>query len=81
VAIIPDLPDPEKVPLEDRLDPALVAAAVEGGRGRHIATVDEIVETVANEALAGDTIAVLSNGGFGGIHTKLLGRLAQPVRG
>ena len=75
VAIIPDLPDPEKVPLVDRLDPALVAAAVEGGRGRHIATVDEIVKVVVSEVSEGDTIAVLSNGGFGGIHQKLLDAL------
>lgn len=72
VAILPDLPDPEKVPLEDRLDPAVVAKSVEGGRGRHIATVDQIVEAVTLEAVEGDVIAVLSNGGFGGIHGKLL---------
>lgn len=72
VAILPDLPDPEKVPLEDRLDPAVVAAAVEGGRGRHIPTVDGIVEAVCAEVVEGDVIAVLSNGGFGGIHGKLL---------
>ncbi|MEP4078627.1 UDP-N-acetylmuramate:L-alanyl-gamma-D-glutamyl-meso-diaminopimelate ligase [Haloferula sp.] len=75
VAILPDLPDPEKVPLEDRLDPAVVAKSVEGGRGRHIATVEEIVEAVAAEVVEGDVIAVLSNGGFGGIHGKLLDSL------
>jgi len=72
VAIIPDLPDPEKVPIEDRLDPAVLAASVEGGRGRHIPTVDGIVAAVCAEAVDGDVIAVLSNGGFGGIHAKLL---------
>ena len=40
--------------------------------GRYIHSVDEIVDTVVNEAQPGDVVAVLSNGGFGGIHKKLL---------
>ncbi|BCX48706.1 UDP-N-acetylmuramate:L-alanyl-gamma-D-glutamyl-me so-diaminopimelate ligase [Haloferula helveola] len=76
LAIISALPDPEKVPIEDRLDPAVVAESVPGGRGRYVAEVDDIVETVGKEAVEGDVVAVLSNGGFGGIHRKLLERLA-----
>lgn len=76
VPIISALPDPEKVPPAERLDPAVVASEVPGGRGRYIATVDEIVEVVGKEAVSGDVVAVLSNGGFGGIHTRLLERLA-----
>lgn len=34
---------------------------------------DAIVEHLAPEMTAGDVIAVMSNGGFGGIHEKLLG--------
>lgn len=75
VAIIAALPDPHKVPEADRLDPAKVAAAVPGGGGRYVPTVDEIVDAVAAEAESGDTVAVLSNGGFGGIHKLLLERL------
>ncbi|MEM1084391.1 MAG: UDP-N-acetylmuramate:L-alanyl-gamma-D-glutamyl-meso-diaminopimelate ligase [Verrucomicrobiota bacterium] len=81
VAILPDLPDPEKVPLEDRLDPATVASAVEGGKGRHIPTVEQIVAELASEVVEGDVIAVLSNGGFGGIHRKLLESLEAGVAG
>lgn len=77
VAIISALPDPEKVPIADRLDPEWVAKAVLGGRGRHLESVEEIVDTVTAEALSGDVIAVLSNGGFGGIHSKLLQGLEQ----
>ena len=40
------------------------------------ADVDAIVETVAGEARDGDLIVVMSNGGFGGIHRKLLEALA-----
>ncbi|QFU21358.1 UDP-N-acetylmuramate:L-alanyl-gamma-D-glutamyl-meso-diaminopimelate ligase [Shewanella eurypsychrophilus] len=37
--------------------------------------IDEIVNTVAREAKRGDTIIVMSNGGFGGLHNKLLAKL------
>ncbi|WP_076416576.1 UDP-N-acetylmuramate:L-alanyl-gamma-D-glutamyl-meso-diaminopimelate ligase [Shewanella sp. UCD-KL12] len=37
--------------------------------------IDEIVETVASHAKSGDTIIVMSNGGFGGLHKKLLKKL------
>lgn len=76
LAVIAALPDPEKVPIEERLDPAVVASSISGDRGRYIAEVADIVELLVNEAKQGDVIAVLSNGGFGGIHDKLLERLA-----
>jgi UDP-N-acetylmuramate: L-alanyl-gamma-D-glutamyl-meso-diaminopimelate ligase len=34
--------------------------------------VDAIVELVAPEMRSGDVVALLSNGGFGGIYEKLL---------
>ena len=37
-----------------------------------ISDVDEIVKVVVSEARSGDVIAIMSNGGFGGIHEKLL---------
>ena len=46
-----------------------------GVAARHLPTVDAIVAAVAQEARAGDVIVVMSNGGFGGIHGKLLGAL------
>ena len=48
-----------------------------GQRARHIPTVDEIVSTVAAEARDGDVVVLMSNGGFGGIHGKLLQALAR----
>ena len=68
---------------EDRLDiPAIVRdITARGGRAETFAagpqSVDEIVARVAAEARPGDTVAVLSNGAFGGIHDKLLAAL-QP---
>jgi UDP-N-acetylmuramate: L-alanyl-gamma-D-glutamyl-meso-diaminopimelate ligase len=40
-----------------------------------------LVEAIANDARTGDQVLVMSNGGFGGIHDKLLARLgAGPPR-
>jgi UDP-N-acetylmuramate: L-alanyl-gamma-D-glutamyl-meso-diaminopimelate ligase len=43
---------------------------------RHLPTVDAIVDAVAKEARDGDLVVVMSNGGFGGIHQKLVNALA-----
>jgi UDP-N-acetylmuramate: L-alanyl-gamma-D-glutamyl-meso-diaminopimelate ligase len=77
IAIIAGVPDPGKFPPDDRLDPQRLATDIGrlGGDGRYLATVPEIVDQVVREARAGDVVAVLSNGGFGGIHQKLLDRL------
>jgi UDP-N-acetylmuramate: L-alanyl-gamma-D-glutamyl-meso-diaminopimelate ligase len=43
---------------------------------RHLPDVDGIVESVSAEARAGDLVVIMSNGGFGGIHGKLLKALS-----
>jgi UDP-N-acetylmuramate: L-alanyl-gamma-D-glutamyl-meso-diaminopimelate ligase len=56
--------------------PAALAAL-----GAKCSTFDDIgslVESIAREARAGDHVLIMSNGGFGGIHEKLLARLARP---
>ena len=69
----------EELPEEQRLDPERLVAdlAARGARARFLRGVDEIVETLEREARPGDVVAVLSNGGFGGIHQKLLGAFAS----
>jgi UDP-N-acetylmuramate: L-alanyl-gamma-D-glutamyl-meso-diaminopimelate ligase len=47
-----------------------------GTSARHLPDVDTIVRQVAAEARRGDLIVIMSNGGFGGIHRKLLEALA-----
>jgi UDP-N-acetylmuramate: L-alanyl-gamma-D-glutamyl-meso-diaminopimelate ligase len=43
-----------------------------GQRARFAESVDALVQALAAEARAGDHILVMSNGGFGGLHEKLL---------
>ena len=47
-----------------------------GQRARYIKDVDDIVRTIVAEHNAGDIVILMSNGGFGGIHQKLLRALA-----
>jgi UDP-N-acetylmuramate: L-alanyl-gamma-D-glutamyl-meso-diaminopimelate ligase len=65
------------LPADERLDVAQIAAEVQrrGGDARHFDTVDAIVDDLARRTRAGDVVAVLSNGTFGGIYSKLLSAL------
>jgi UDP-N-acetylmuramate: L-alanyl-gamma-D-glutamyl-meso-diaminopimelate ligase len=54
---------------EEQLVRDLTAAGV---AARHLPDVDTIVRQVASEAQPNDVIVIMSNGGFGGIHGKLL---------
>ena len=56
---------------------AAAALAPLGGRASTHDDLAELVEAVAREARSGDQILVMSNGGFGGIHGKLLERLGH----
>jgi len=68
---------PEAVPAHERLDAAAVIADLNrnGCQARLIANADEIVAAIAPELGLGDVVAILSNGGFGGIYEKLPARL------
>lgn len=62
------------VPEAERLDLARVARDV-GAKADAATSVDAIVGALAAEARPGDTIAILSNGAFGGIYGKVLAAL------
>ncbi len=66
------------LPPEQRLSVSELIKTVEaaGRRARHVPTVDAIVSTVAAEARPDDVVVIMSNGGFDGIHEKLLSALA-----
>jgi UDP-N-acetylmuramate: L-alanyl-gamma-D-glutamyl-meso-diaminopimelate ligase len=51
------------------------AVAPLGDRARFAATVDALVKGLADDSSPGDHILVMSNGGFGGLHDKLLAAL------
>jgi len=69
---------PERYDADTGMDPhALVAGLrAEGVEADHIPDVADIVRAVVSEARPGDVVLVMSNGGFGGIHEKLLEALA-----
>lgn len=67
----------DSIPESERLDLAAVAAHIQkaGHRARIVPEVDGIIQLVAPEMRFGDVVAILSNGGFGGIYEKLPQRL------
>jgi UDP-N-acetylmuramate: L-alanyl-gamma-D-glutamyl-meso-diaminopimelate ligase len=69
----------EAVPENERLELPALAAEIEqnGRRARLLADADAIVQTVSPEMRSGDVVAILSNGGFGGIYEKLPARLRE----
>lgn len=56
-------------------DQLIEAIAAQGKPTFSIEGADEIVRRLAPELRAGDVVAIMSNGGFGGIHEKLLAAL------
>jgi len=70
---------PESIPPAERLDPyALVETLLGlGARASYLARVEQIVERVSAEASPGDVVVVMSNGGFEGLHDRLLRALRE----
>ena len=68
---------PEKIKEEERLNiEGVVASICElGGLADYIPQVDDIVEFITKNSKAGNVILVMSSGGFGGIHQKILENL------
>ncbi len=54
-----------------------VAAALGPDKARAFDSIDAMVDALAAELRAGDQVLIMSNGGFGGLHARLLARLAQ----
>ena len=67
----------DAIPEAERLDLNRVAAEIQkrGKPARVLADAEAIVNAIAPELHAGDVVAILSNGGFGGIYEKLPERL------
>ena len=76
--VIAGLFNPDAIPPEARLSPERLAEDIARrwlNPAVYLPHVDAIVKHVAAEARAGDVMVVMSNGGFGGIHEKLLDAL------
>ncbi len=69
----------EAIPADERLDLNHVVAEIQrhGKSARVLSDADAIVKTIAPELKPGNVVAILSNGGFGGIYEKLPERLRQ----
>jgi UDP-N-acetylmuramate: L-alanyl-gamma-D-glutamyl-meso-diaminopimelate ligase len=65
------------LPEAERLDAGQLVDDLQrqGRRARHIPDIDDIVRTIVDERRPGDVVVLMSNGGFGGIHGKLLAAL------
>src|SRR5215472_1394095 len=77
--VITSIFNPAAVPEDERLSTSTVINALKR-RGRHareLADADAIVAAVAPELESGDVVAILSNGGFGGIYEKLPRKLEE----
>ncbi|MGH7280963.1 MAG: UDP-N-acetylmuramate--L-alanine ligase [Polyangiaceae bacterium] len=61
---------------EERLDLDKLARAI-GPHAEAAASIDVVLEKLAREARPGDTVALLSNGAFGGLHKRLLEALSS----
>ena len=75
--IVAEVAKLEQVPVEQRLDPARLMQEIKasGKPAEYLPTVEAIVDHVKQNVSGGDVVCVFSNGGFGGIHQKLLGAL------
>jgi UDP-N-acetylmuramate: L-alanyl-gamma-D-glutamyl-meso-diaminopimelate ligase len=66
------LPESERLSAEQLVDDL----RRQGQHARYVPQVDDIVRTIAAERQDGDVVVIMSNGGFGGIHGKLVGALS-----
>lgn len=64
---------------EERLDPEQLMRDLQaaGKTAAYLPDVESIVEHLAQHTQAGDVVCVFSNGGFGGLHDRLLERLGR----
>ena len=67
------LPEAERLSAEELVDDL----SRQGRHARHIPEIDDIVSTIVRERRDGDVVVLMSNGGFGGIHGKLLQALRE----
>lgn len=77
--VLADLFAPEKVAEARRLDPKKIVSdlAAQGKEAVFIPQPDLIVSELSKQLRPGDLVCIMSSGGFGGIHKKLLSSLEE----
>jgi UDP-N-acetylmuramate: L-alanyl-gamma-D-glutamyl-meso-diaminopimelate ligase len=72
---------PDKAPEGDRFDPEQLALDIRhrGVPARAMSDVSAIVDHVAARAAPGDTVVVMSSGGFAAVHDRILDKLGLAV--
>jgi UDP-N-acetylmuramate: L-alanyl-gamma-D-glutamyl-meso-diaminopimelate ligase len=80
--VIASIFKPEAVPEGERLTTSSVVSGIKkaGKQARELLDADAIVKSIAPELQSGDVVAILSNGGFGGIY-EMLPRELKELRG
>jgi UDP-N-acetylmuramate: L-alanyl-gamma-D-glutamyl-meso-diaminopimelate ligase len=75
--VIAGLFHPERYTRDTAIDPAAMVETwrAAGRIAHHIPEPDRIAERIGRSAGPGDVVLIMSNGGFGGLHGKLLDRL------
>jgi len=75
--VLADVFKSSAIPKDERLDPSRVVTELAGMHrpARMLANAESIVNTISAELHPGDVVAILSNGGFGGIYDLLPARL------
>jgi UDP-N-acetylmuramate: L-alanyl-gamma-D-glutamyl-meso-diaminopimelate ligase len=77
--LIGRVPRPERARRDPPFSPERLAARIcaLGGDARYLPRPADMVTTVAEQAVPGDTVVFMSNGGFGGVQALLLAALRQ----
>jgi len=77
--VIGPLHQPEGIPLEERFDPELAATEVRaaGRQAQHLPSTEAALAHLVASCRPGDTVVVMSSGGFGGLIEKLLRALEE----
>jgi UDP-N-acetylmuramate: L-alanyl-gamma-D-glutamyl-meso-diaminopimelate ligase len=67
----------EKIPVNERFSSEKLVADLKtrGKEAHYFADTQSIIEFIVRNAVAGDLVLIMSNGGFDNIHEKLLERL------
>jgi UDP-N-acetylmuramate: L-alanyl-gamma-D-glutamyl-meso-diaminopimelate ligase len=83
LVLIREAPGLDNIPKEERFSSAQLVEdlAASGKKARFFPDTEAILSFLAHELKEGDVVLVMSNGGFEGIHERLLDRLAARTAG